>query len=103
MTTCIWLKFRPVGGFGQQCCYETDGGLVKGEPSGGSADIMSPITDYNRHLSDDIVPYLYCCHSEPGRSRCNEYFQWRPSGEETGYLLPIPGICNYKHIIITTS
>ena len=87
-------------GSGQQCCYRENGNLVKGEPSGGSVDIMSPNVDYNRHLSDDIVPYLYCCKTAAGTSKCNEYYQWRPSGEERGYVLPIPGTTLFCLILV---
>lgn len=52
---------------------------------------MSPKIDYNRHLSDDVVPYIYCCKGQPGLTDCQEYYEWRPSGEEIEYVLPIPG------------
>ncbi len=56
-------------------------------------DIMSPNVDYNRHISDDVVPYVTCCQAV--NARCNKYYQWRPSGNETQYALPVPG----KHYI----
>ncbi len=88
MHTC-----RPTSeGFGQQCCYKSDGNLITGEFAGGSVDIMSPNIDYNRHISDDVVPYVICCQAA---TKCNEYYQWRPSGTERGYALPVPG----KHYI----
>ena len=90
--TCCCLFYRPnFNGFGQQCCYRPDGNLLRGEPSGGSVDMMSPKVDYNRHIADDIVLYVFCCKGGRGLTNCNEYFQWRPSGDQIRYHLPVPG------------
>lgn len=85
-------------GSGQQCCYRENGNLVKGEPSGGSVDITSPNVNYNRHLINDVIPYLSCCKGQTGSTNCDVYYQRRPSGNEMGYILPIPGtftVLNY--------
>ncbi len=86
------ILYRPNSdGVGQQCCYRPGGSLLRGEPSGGSIDTMSPKIDYNRHLSDDIIPFIYCCKGQNELTNCNEYYQWRPSGQEAQYRLPVPG------------
>ncbi len=88
----IYTCYRAtLGRFGQQCCYRIDGSLAIGEPASGSVDSVSPIVDYNRHISDDIVPYVTCCQAPNGTSNCNNYFERRPSGTDVGYTLPIPG------------
>lgn len=78
---------------GQQCCYKNES-LVKKEPAGGSADSFSPKSDFNRHLLQDLVPYVLCCKNGI-TSSCGSYYDARPSGSETGYQLPIPG--DYIH------
>ena len=80
---------------GQQCCYSKNetGNLVKGPSGGGSADSYSPNTDYNQHLIRDLVPYILCCKAGPGVPDCTTYYQARPSGSETNYELPVPGLC----------
>ncbi len=92
MLMCMHTCRPTPEGLGQQCCYKSDGNLVKGESAGGSVDTMSPNVDYNRHISDDVVPYIICCQAADITStKCDEYYQWRPSGTETEYALPVPG------------
>ncbi|XP_064398468.1 sushi domain-containing protein 2-like isoform X2 [Halichondria panicea] len=100
VTSC-YRQFTPnFDGVGQQCCYGPIGNLMKGETSGGSVDTMSPKFNYNRHLSDDVLPYIYCCKGETGSTKCNEYYKWRPSGQEIQYRLPLPAcIFGDPHII----
>ena len=54
-------------------------------------DMMSPKLDYNRHIADDLIPYIFCCKGRTGLTNCNEYYQWRPSGDQIRFRLPIPG------------
>ena len=74
---------------GQECCYNIEGNLVIGAPGGGSADAMSPRSNFNGHLRMDLAPYLLCCTGET--PDCARYFSARPGGNEMGYILPIPG------------
>ena len=75
-------------GPGQQCCYREDNALVK-KYSGGSADSVSPLNNYYRHVLGDLMPYAICCKGE--YNICDRYFEARPEGDENGYRLPIPG------------
>ncbi len=84
--------------FGQQCCYGGDGELVRGSSSGGSSDSMSQKRDYDRHVSDDLLPYVLCCRS--GTVNCGAYYEGRPSGSEEGYSLPIPGSLNDDYSVM---
>ena len=52
---------------------------------------MSPKADFNRHLVDDLLPYVLCCKAGEGLANCSAYFESRPSGSEEGYIIPVPG------------
>ena len=96
----LCLKYKPIHiiffyhcspldeGAGQQCCYGSNGALVKGQV-GGSADKESPLRSYYQHVLSDLLPYVLCCK---GTSVCDTYFRARPAGSEMGYRLPVPGM-----------
>lgn len=77
-------------GAGQQCCYGSDGTLMKGQV-GGSVDKESPLRSYYTHILTDLLPYILCCKGTPV---CDRYFDSRPAGSEMGYRLPVPGTGN---------
>ena len=50
---------------------------------------MSSKVDFNRHLSDDVLPYILCCKGLG--PDCEEYYKWRPSTANRPYVFPVPG------------
>ena len=74
---------------GQQCCYGTDGVLIR-QPVGGSADRISPVRSYYEHIIQDLLPFIHCCR-ETDSVICQNYFQQRPAGSSQGYVLIPPG------------
>ena len=79
-----------MAGRGQQCCYGSNGVLVKENP-GGSADASSPFFNYYSHVLRDLLPYVLCCKNKD-IPRCDIYFSTRPSGDESSYRFPRPGM-----------
>ena len=88
---CVCLYSPNENDQGQQCCYDNIGNLMILSPGGGSADSISPKSNFNMHLLEDLVPYVVCCKSGEGTSNCGAYYNHRPSGEAIKYVLPIPG------------
>ncbi len=80
---------RPDGDRGQQCCYGNNGVLVQNDP-GGSADAMSPLSNYYSHALEDLLPYILCCKNND-TPRCDMYFSTRPSDDGSSYRFPRPG------------
>ena len=83
-------------GAGQQCCYEEDG-VLKGRFTGGSADAESPLRNYYGHVMADLLPYILCCKGD--FNICEKYYSTRPEGNESGYILHVPGNKNYSLLI----
>ena len=73
------------GSPGQECCYNAQGNLVVGSPGGGSVNRFVPY-DFQNHVEEDLIPYLYCCPET-----CIDYFRCRPSDDGTNYKPPPPG------------
>ena len=77
---------------GSQCCYDFNGRLIIGPPNGGTIDRASPqgrLGCYLEHFVVDVLPSIYCCVGV--FADCGSYYQKRPSRDETGYRLPVPG------------
>ena len=77
---------------GSQCCYDEDGDLITGPPSGGTVDIASPqgsVRCYLQHFFQDVLPSIYCCTGL--FPDCQSYYQKRPSVPQTGYVPLVPG------------
>ena len=92
MTTydIIFLSFSSDDGYGQQCCYGNNSILVKGQPSGGSPDEISPVNNYYGHVFLDLLPYIICCKNVEF-PQCQTYYNGRPYGNEMDYTFPKPG------------
>ena len=87
---------------GQECCYDDNGNLTIAQINGGSVNKYAP-KDYSSsvdHIREDILPYIYCCKA--GKfSRCDKYYQRRPSDNGARYQPPPPGtivvcVCAYR-------
>ncbi len=83
------LYCRPDDDRGQQCCYGNNGVLVQNDP-GGSADVMSPLSNYYSHALEDLLPYILCCKNN-NTPKCDMYFSTRPSDDGSSYRFPRPG------------
>jgi hypothetical protein len=55
-------------------------------------DRSSPLLDFNKHVLDDLLPYVLCCRSG-SMSPCGEYERLRPSilRSAQAYEIPVPG------------
>ena len=40
---------------------------------------------------DDLLPYVLCCKAGEGAANCSAYSEFRPLGNEEGYIIPVPG------------
>ena len=58
---------------GHQCCYDNSGDLVTGQPGGGNADKTSPLVNFNQHILDDLLPYVFCCRTSLTMVPCDRY------------------------------
>ncbi|CAH1802271.1 unnamed protein product [Owenia fusiformis] len=98
---CV-LQRRPsfATGAGQKCCYDKDGELYQG-PIGGGHRVKAHLDGYGNlpyyavlvsYYKLDVLPWLYCCkwaqHNDP--SKCEAYYERRPSDDCTGYNGTIP-------------
>jgi len=79
---------------GQQCCYDKNGNLLTGQPSGGTVDRFAPntFTGKLRHLRHDVLPYIYCCKGEFKDYTCVKYYEKRPSDNGSRFNLQPPGM-----------
>jgi len=86
----IMLSIRIIfsGSGGQQCCYNADGILIVGSPSGGSVNRIAPVDmrSFYQHIQHDVIPFIYCCFSS-----CIRYYERRPSDNGEGYQPILPG------------
>lgn len=79
---------------GQECCYDANGNLLVGAPSGGTVDFAphQPLTDPWPHYVTDIRPESYCCHVRGApRSTCQSFYKLRPSDNCGRYNPDPPG------------
>ena len=78
---------------GQECCYDTEGGLVVGPPGGGNVNKQAPLDFMSsvKHIVEDFIPYLQCCKAGT-YSQCNKFYEKRPSDDGRRYQPPPPGM-----------
>ena len=83
-------------GTGNQCCYDKDGTLIVGPPSGGSVDKTAPtgtginyLKNFLLHQAQDVIPYIFCCKGF--FKSCQTYYDRRPSDDGSSYNPPVPG------------
>ena len=71
-----------------------------GPSSGGSVDKVAPSgkgLDYYKmvldHYQEDVIPYIYCCKGDfiVKKTRCDLYYEHRPSDDGSNFQPPIPG------------
>ena len=79
-------------GSDQQCCYNPNGKIITGSPSGGTADLVAP-TNWKTtilHFRKDVLPWVYCC---TGLFKdCSRYYDRRQSDDCSDYpQRPPPG------------
>ena len=88
----ILLLIHSTRSEGHQCCYNNNGDLVTGQPGGGNADKTSPLVNFNQHILDDLLPYVFCCRTSLTMVLCDRYEDLRPSvlANAEPYELPVP-------------
>ena len=66
--------------------------VVTGQPGGGNADKTSPLVNFNQHILDDLLPYVFCCRTSLTMVPCDRYEDLRPSvlANAEPYELPVP-------------
>lgn len=73
-------------GRGQQCCYDENGYLITGPPSGGTVDLWSAEISPSRHYQSDIEPFILCCKGQ--FQTCGLYYERRPSDNGSRFNPP---------------
>lgn len=68
----------------QQCCYNSNGMLLVGQPGGGTLDLFS---SFLKHQTNDVLPYFYCCKFS---NNCDKYYNKRPSDNGDRWRPPRP-------------
>ena len=81
---CYRSTATGLNGAGQQCCYNAQGSLNIGPPSGGTLDTS---TNKIEHFLQDVLPYLDCCILS---DNCDKYYDKRPSDDGSRWRPPRP-------------
>lgn len=71
----------------QQCCYDSNGVLLVGPPSGGTLDMSNKLID---HIMMDVDPHDWCC-KKGNAENCAKYYEKRPSDDGSRWVRPNPG------------
>ena len=74
---------------GQQCCYDGEGMLLYGPPSGGNFQAASTLGEHSpvKHWWYDVLPWYSCCVFE---NECSRYYKHRSSDDCSSYEPPAP-------------
>jgi sushi domain-containing protein 2 len=73
-----------LNGSRQQCCYDTQGILIKKPPGAGTLDLSSNLIG---HFLKDVKPYFHCCKYS---NNCDKYYEKRPLDDGSRYVPPRP-------------
>jgi sushi domain-containing protein 2 len=84
---CYRSTATGLDGSGQQCCYNSQGSLNIGPPSGGTLDKTSTSIDKIQHFYQDVLPYFDCCLLS---NKCDKYYDKRPSDDGSRWRPPRP-------------
>lgn len=69
----------------QHCCYDNNGILLVGPPSGGTLESSNSDISVFAHYVDDVLPYVLCCVKE---NSCDKYYEKRPSDDGSRWVPP---------------
>ena len=84
-TGCYISTATGLNGSGQQCCYNSQGRLTIGYPSGGTLDLVSGNSNKSGHFLLDVLPFINCCKLS---AKCEKYYQKRPSDNSSRWRAP---------------
>ena len=77
---CIRSVDKSKSGAGQQCCYDSSGGILKAGSAGAGTPDKYYVSGFNSksgfgiwHYMYDVRPYNWCCLECSGKRECNYY------------------------------